>query len=148
MRTSLTHPLQIAEVQADPAQGRNGLTFCPGKHQPDAMTDGWRRDLDIDLNVIIAAGEDLLRRLHGDVRPQAEELAEAAHKLAGNAGTFGFLSLAAVARCFEAAVDGGSTDISTIRDKLCASLAAALAIAGHEHDRYRQDRSNNQDCSR
>jgi protein-tyrosine phosphatase len=46
MRTSLTHPLKITEVQAEPGQGRIGVTFCPGKHQPDAMTGGWRRDLD------------------------------------------------------------------------------------------------------
>jgi ADP-ribosyl-[dinitrogen reductase] hydrolase len=33
-------------------QGRIGITFCPGKHQPDAMTGGWRRNLGIDLNAI------------------------------------------------------------------------------------------------
>ena len=52
MRTSITHPLLIAEVQAKDGQGRIGITFCPGKHQPDAMTGGWRRNLGIDLDAI------------------------------------------------------------------------------------------------
>ena len=52
MRTSITHPLLIAEVQAKAGQGRIGITFCPGKHQPDAMTGGWRRNLGIDLDAI------------------------------------------------------------------------------------------------
>ena len=52
MRTSLSHPLKIAQLQSEPGQGRIGITFCPGKHQPDAMTGGWHRDLDIDLDAI------------------------------------------------------------------------------------------------
>jgi ADP-ribosyl-[dinitrogen reductase] hydrolase len=52
MRTSLTHPLIVSEVQAEPGQGQIGITFCPGKHQPDSMTGAWRRDLDIDLDAI------------------------------------------------------------------------------------------------
>src|SRR5260370_23093792 len=52
MRTSLTHPLVIAEVQSKEGHGRIGTTFCPGKYQPDAMTGGWERDLDVDLDAI------------------------------------------------------------------------------------------------
>ena len=52
MRTSITHPLMIAEVQAKLGHGLIGLTFCPGKHQPDAMTGGWRRNLGMDLDAI------------------------------------------------------------------------------------------------
>jgi ADP-ribosyl-[dinitrogen reductase] hydrolase len=52
MRTSLTHPLIIDELQANPGQGRIGITFCPGKHQRDAMSGEWRRDLAIDLDAI------------------------------------------------------------------------------------------------
>lgn len=51
-RTSLTHPLQIAEVCAAPGQGRIGITFCPGKIQPGALTGAWARDLDIDLDAV------------------------------------------------------------------------------------------------
>ena len=54
IRTSLTHPLQIAEVAAAPGMGLIGLTFCPGKHQPGAMTGAWQRDLAIDLDAVAA----------------------------------------------------------------------------------------------
>ena len=33
MRTSITDPLRIAEIEAGPGMGRVGLTFCPGKKQ-------------------------------------------------------------------------------------------------------------------
>jgi ADP-ribosyl-[dinitrogen reductase] hydrolase len=51
-RTSLTHPLQIAEVSAPGAKGVIGITFCPGKKQADAMTGAWNRDLGPDLDAI------------------------------------------------------------------------------------------------
>lgn len=51
-RTSLSHPLQIAAVPAGPAFGRVGITFCPGKHDPDAMSGFWDRDLGLDLDAI------------------------------------------------------------------------------------------------
>jgi len=52
MRTSITHPLEIAEVAAGPGLGKVGLTFCPGKKQPGARTGAWERDLGLDLDVI------------------------------------------------------------------------------------------------
>jgi ADP-ribosyl-[dinitrogen reductase] hydrolase len=52
MRTSISHPLQIAVVTAGPEVGRIGITFCPGKYDPHAMTGGWRRDLNRDLDTI------------------------------------------------------------------------------------------------
>lgn len=51
-RTSLTHPLQIAEVTAPGNEGRIGITFCPGKKQPAAMSGAWDRDLELDLDAI------------------------------------------------------------------------------------------------
>src|SRR5258708_27195060 len=51
-RTSLTHPLQIATVSAGPGVGGVGITFCPGKYDPNAHTGGWERDLAIDLDAI------------------------------------------------------------------------------------------------
>lgn len=56
MRTSITHPLQIAAIPAGPGMGRIGLTFCPGKHQPHAATGAWARDLDLDLDAVAAWG--------------------------------------------------------------------------------------------
>ncbi len=51
-RTSLTHPLQIAQVQHGADHGRIGLTFCPGKKQANAFTGSWDRDLELDCDAI------------------------------------------------------------------------------------------------
>ncbi len=52
VRTSQTHPLEIATVKAS-GEGTIGMTLCPGKHQKDAAFGGdWKRDLDADLAVI------------------------------------------------------------------------------------------------
>jgi ADP-ribosyl-[dinitrogen reductase] hydrolase len=56
MRTSLTHPLEIAEVSPGPGLGKVGLTFCPGKHQQNASTGHWERDLGLDLDVVAKWG--------------------------------------------------------------------------------------------
>lgn len=56
MRTSQSHPLVIAGVDTFPGFGRLGMTFCPGKTQPDSSTGGWARDLTLDLDVIAAWG--------------------------------------------------------------------------------------------
>lgn len=55
-RTSITHPLQIAEVIAPATKGAIGITFCPGKQQVNAMSGAWKRDLGLDLDAIKAWG--------------------------------------------------------------------------------------------
>lgn len=55
-RTSFSHPLRIDAVQAGSNAGQLGLTFCPGKKQPHAMTGSWERDLAPDLESIRAWG--------------------------------------------------------------------------------------------
>lgn len=62
-RTSQTHPLQIASVQAAPSSGRVGITFCPGKHDRAASTGAWARDLATDLDAIAAWGARLVLTL-------------------------------------------------------------------------------------
>lgn len=52
MRTSLTHPLQIATIPAGAGLGRVGVTFCPGKKQAMSSTGPWDRDLDTDMAAI------------------------------------------------------------------------------------------------
>jgi ADP-ribosyl-[dinitrogen reductase] hydrolase len=52
IRTSITHPLQIASVSAGSSLGDIGITFCPGKIQPSAVTGAWQRDLGIDIDAI------------------------------------------------------------------------------------------------
>ncbi|MDB5661832.1 MAG: ADP-ribosylation/Crystallin [Sphingomonas bacterium] len=51
-RTSHSHPLEIATVETGSGFGRIGITFCPGKVQPGAMTGAWSRDLPTDAEVI------------------------------------------------------------------------------------------------
>jgi hypothetical protein len=63
IRTSATHPLDIAEISAGPACGRIGVTFCPGKHDRAAATGAWARDLAADLDVIAAWGARLVLTL-------------------------------------------------------------------------------------
>ena len=50
-RTSDSHPLQIAFVDT-PGNGRIGMTFCAGKHDPVAMTGPWARDMQTDIAAI------------------------------------------------------------------------------------------------
>lgn len=59
MKTSETHPLRIDGVQTS-AGGRIGLTFCPGKHQTDAMTGSWARDMRLDIDAICAWGASVV----------------------------------------------------------------------------------------
>jgi ADP-ribosyl-[dinitrogen reductase] hydrolase len=53
-RTSQTDPIQIATLSI--MAGAVGLTFAPGKQQPDAMSGAWSRDLRVDLKAIKAWG--------------------------------------------------------------------------------------------
>jgi protein-tyrosine phosphatase len=55
IKTSVTHPLAIARVET-PGGGVIGLTLCPGKRQPHAITGPWDRDLAADLAAISAFG--------------------------------------------------------------------------------------------
>jgi hypothetical protein len=50
-RTSQSDPLQISRVPT-PTAGALGLTLCPGKRDPHAMSGAWDRDLEIDLKAI------------------------------------------------------------------------------------------------
>jgi ADP-ribosylglycohydrolase len=50
MRTSKTHPLRIDELPV--ANGRLGLTLCPGKKGDSVYGTPWARDLDTDIEAI------------------------------------------------------------------------------------------------
>jgi ADP-ribosyl-[dinitrogen reductase] hydrolase len=53
MRTSVSHPLQIATIVSDVSGlGRVGVTFCPGKYDPLAISGAWDRDLSLDLDAV------------------------------------------------------------------------------------------------
>lgn len=53
VRTSITHPLRIASLApGEAAWGLVGITFCPGKVDPDGLSAAWQRDLEADLDAI------------------------------------------------------------------------------------------------
>lgn len=60
IRTSISHPLRIASLPIGTRGGRVGVTFAPGKHQAQAMTGVWARDLDMDLRAIRDWGAETL----------------------------------------------------------------------------------------
>ena len=63
VRTSETHPLQIAQVCAGSGYGNIGITFCPGKWDLFAATGAWQRDIELDLQVISDWGAALVLTL-------------------------------------------------------------------------------------
>jgi protein-tyrosine phosphatase len=73
IRTSKTHPLQIAEVRVDSADGRIGVTLAPGKCDPNSMSGGWARELASDLDAIEAWGTGTIVTL---IEPHEFELLE------------------------------------------------------------------------
>ena len=60
MRTSLTHPLYVTWIPLEGDEGRMGMTLCPGKYQPVASTGSWDRQLDVDLDALVAMGTQRL----------------------------------------------------------------------------------------
>jgi protein-tyrosine phosphatase len=54
IRTSKTHPLEIAPVEIAPGMGKIGVTFAPGKHDLNSAGGAWARDLAADLDAIVA----------------------------------------------------------------------------------------------
>jgi len=93
----------------------------------DALPSAERR---VHMRTLISRGETLQAELRDPaMRSQASRLAEAAHKLAGGAGTFGFLSMAAAARAFESAADSNAADTGMQADRLAGIIAESLAVA-------------------
>lgn len=58
-RTSVTHPLQVAELPL-PDGGVIGVTFCPGKKGDSVYGAPWDRDLATDLQAIVDCGASTL----------------------------------------------------------------------------------------
>ena len=50
--TSLSHPLQIAQVATRASGGRIGITLCPGKWQTHSISGTWQRDMQADIQSI------------------------------------------------------------------------------------------------
>lgn len=54
--TSHSSPLIIASVQGDACNGSVGMTLCPGKQQPNALSGAFQRDLSLDLDRVQSWG--------------------------------------------------------------------------------------------
>jgi signal transduction histidine kinase/DNA-binding response OmpR family regulator/HPt (histidine-containing phosphotransfer) domain-containing protein len=90
-------------------------------------------DLEESLEILITRGEELLCWLQmPGMLSQASLVAEAAHKLAGGAGTFGFLSVAAAARRFEDAADMNAAETVALGDHLAAAIKASITVIRQE----------------
>jgi HPt (histidine-containing phosphotransfer) domain-containing protein len=90
-------------------------------------------DLENNLQLLITRFEALLCELRmPGLLSRAGELAEAAHGLAGGAGTFGFLYVAAAARQFEVAADMGAPETEALGDHLAAAIEASVAVTRQE----------------
>jgi ADP-ribosyl-[dinitrogen reductase] hydrolase len=83
VRTSRSDPLRIDSVTA-PNGGRIGMTICPGKKQRHAQSGHWDRDLQTDLEALVAWGATTLVTLMEDHelhRYQVAELGQQAERL-------------------------------------------------------------------
>jgi DNA-binding response OmpR family regulator len=80
------------------------------------------------LEAITERGEALLRglRMPDALVQSGEELAEAAHTIAGSAGMFGFERLTVLGRRFERAMHAGAAEAPALAAGLSAALAATL----------------------
>ena len=79
------------------------------------------------LRTIGERGEVMLQKLHiSDLALDGDELAEAAHALAGSAGMFGFERLSSMGRRFEHAVQTDAADVSALARRLSAALEDVL----------------------
>ena len=120
-----------ASLAASP--GDIGLPIFDGAAFEDIINTMAAADVAENLRTMIARCETLLGGLQSpDMLSRAGELAEAAHKLAGGAGTFGFLHVAAAARRFEVAADAGAPETVALGDHLAAAINASVALARRE----------------
>lgn len=94
VRTSQTHPLQIAEVRASQSHGRIGITLCPGKQDRFAHTGAWERDLGIDLDTIAAWGAKLVLTLVEPAELIALKVPQLGHEIHGRGIKWSHLPIA------------------------------------------------------
>jgi HPt (histidine-containing phosphotransfer) domain-containing protein len=81
------------------------------------------------MEAIAERGEALLRGLRGPdaLMQTGDELAEAAHTIAGSAGMFGFERLTSLGRRFERAIQAGAAEAPALAEGLSAALEVTLA---------------------
>jgi CheY-like chemotaxis protein/HPt (histidine-containing phosphotransfer) domain-containing protein len=119
-------PPTVAFVTADAA-----LPVLDHSAFEDIADSLLREELESHLRTLITRSEALAHRLLVPWRPEvADELAEAAHMLAGSAGIFGFLRVADAARRFERAA--GTAEAVSLAARLAVAAETASAIMRQE----------------
>jgi HPt (histidine-containing phosphotransfer) domain-containing protein len=85
------------------------------------------------IKTITERGEALLLELHhgNDLTHAGDELADAAHALAGSAGMLGFERVATLGRRFEHALRSGAADAPALAGALGAAIKATLQTIAH-----------------
>ena len=128
-RTSLTHPLEIAEVSTKTG-GRIGITFCPGKKQLGALTGAWDRDLGLDLDVVRAWGATVVVTLIEDHELKALSVDGMGREVAARGMIWHHLPIRDVSvptSAFEAAYDRLAPDL---RRRLASGEAVLVHCKG------------------
>jgi CheY-like chemotaxis protein/HPt (histidine-containing phosphotransfer) domain-containing protein/anti-sigma regulatory factor (Ser/Thr protein kinase) len=88
--------------------------------------------LSAHLRTIVERGDALLARLADPkvLVHEAQDLADATHRLAGSAGMFGFDRVAAIARGFEQALRARRSDLHEQASELARTIEASLSAIG------------------
>jgi PAS domain S-box-containing protein len=125
--------LSVVPSIAAAADGGTGLPILDRAAFADIRATLSAADLETNLELMITRCEALLcgLRMPGTLL-QAGDLAEAAHKLAGGAGTFGFLHVATAARQFELATEVGAAETEALGNHLAAAIEASITVARQE----------------
>lgn len=66
LMNSLNNPLMIATIEVPDSKGLIGMTICPGKHQKNALSGQFQRDLYLDLDLIKSWGASAVVSLMTD----------------------------------------------------------------------------------
>ena len=136
MALDLTSAAVLGQVTADsaPPRLRAGVGLPILNEAAFEETTGFLNpDLTrVHLQILDECIQSLLAALVApdSVARNGTALARPAHKLAGNAGMFGFEQLATVARQFEQAVKRGDPDAASLAADLAETIALTIAAVG------------------
>jgi len=118
----------LPPAEATPEAGLELPAFDPDTFE-DIAQGLSATDLEECLQTLVARCEALLLELcRPGMLAQASALVDDVHRLAGGAGTLGFLSIAAAARQFEIAADTGGVDMAACADRLATAIEASMPI--------------------
>jgi protein-tyrosine phosphatase len=135
--TSITHPIRIDAVTCEPhAPGEIGITFCPGKFGQSLYGALWARELDADLDAVLAWGPSVVLTLiedHEIATLRVEGLGKGIQRRGISWQHMPIPDLCAPNRSFEEIwVRGGSLALANLRrgEKVLVHCRGGLGRAG------------------